>query len=562
MESKINTNNDFTNVRDVITNSVKLYGNQVAYKVKEKDNSIKEYTYNEVWKMVEALGTSLINMGLKGKRIAVIGTNSMQWELAYLSVVCGVGVVVPLDKTLPPNELGDVVKRSGVEAVFCCDKHIEVLRDIKFSENNNLTKIISLDAKEHSRGIYSIWALIEYGKHLLKENYSLFETSAINPYATGIMLFTSGTTSKSKVVQLSQYNICSNLIGINKVLDVSTDDVFLSFLPLHHVFECTVGFLFPLSKGATIVFAEGARRILKNLREYKVTFFACVPAIYEKLFTHVRKSLEKQGVLDEILRLVDVHKDATMEEKKEIFAAVHNMLGGNVRYFISGAASLNAETEQRYRNVGVNLMQAYGLTETSPVVTMSGNDCYRLGSVGKALPGVEAKVVDCDDNGVGELVVKGPNVMLGYYDNPEETNEAIVDGWFHTGDQARIDEDGYVFICGRKKNVIVLKNGKNVFPEEIEQMVNKIDGVVECVVYGREHSKNKDDVRVFVKIVYNPEVMKNVYQAVDEKQIYNAFVEEIKVINRSMPSYKAIRGVVITDKPFDKTSTGKIKRKV
>jgi long-chain acyl-CoA synthetase len=207
-------------------------------------------------------------------------------------------------------------------------------------------------------------------------------------------------------------------------------------------------------------------------------------------------------------------------------------------------------------------MQAYGLTETSPVVTMSGNDCYRLGSVGKALPGVEAKVVDCDDNGVGELVVKGPNVMLGYYDNPEETNEAIVDGWFHTGDQARIDEDGYVFICGRKKNVIVLKNGKNVFPEEIEQMVNKIDGVVECVVYGREHSKNKDDVRVFVKIVYNPEVMKNVYQAVDEKQIYNAFVEEIKVINRSMPSYKAIRGVVITDKPFDKTSTGKIKRKV
>lgn len=548
-----------TDLKDMLQKSAKLYGDKTAYKI-EINGEAKNYTYSEVLGIVNALGTSLVNMGLKGRKIAIIGDNCFQWEIAYLAIVCGTGIVVPIDKTLPENELKSVIERSEVEAIFYTEKYKDSLTRIKFSNHNNLKHLISMELPVHKGGVYSQQELINYGTHLLEAGFDEFTKAVVNPYTMNVMLFTSGTTSKSKVVALSQNNICSNLLDLDQTFDITSDDVFLSFLPLNHVFECTVGFLFPIYKGAKIVFAQGARKIVQNLRDNKVTFFACVPAIYEKIFGHVRKTLEKENRLEEILQLQAQHKNDTMEQKKKIFSHIHNMLGGNIRYFISGAAPLDKDIERRYRTLGLNLMQAYGLTETSPVVACSSNEHHKIGSVGKSVQSVEARIANPDEQGIGELVVKGPNIMLGYYNNPDATAEVLQNGWFHTGDLARIDEDGFIYICGRQKSVIVLKNGKNVFPEEMESIINKIEGVQESLIYGKQHGNDKDDVRINVKIVYDPDVMDRVYHLTEEKEIKNALYQEIKSINRTLPGYKAIRGVVVSQEPLIKTSTNKIKR--
>lgn len=549
-----------SDLKDMLIKSAKNYGDKTAYQIRNGYGGFDCYTYSDVYEMVQALGTSLVNMGLKGRKIAVIGENRLEWEIAYLAIVCGTGIVVPIDKSLPENELKSVIERSGAEAVFYSEKYRNALTRIKFSNQNNLRHLISMDLQQHKGGVYSQKELINYGKHLIEAGFDEYVNAVVNPYTMNVMLFTSGTTSKSKVVALSQNNICSNLLDLDKIFDITSDDVFLSFLPLNHVFECTVGFLFPLYKGAKIAFADGTRKIVRNLKEYEVTFFACVPAIYEKIFGHVSRNLEKENRLQEILLLKSLHKNDTMEEKKKIFSHIHNMLGGKIRYFVSGAAPLDREMERRYRELGLNIMQAYGLTETSPVVASSSNEYHRIGAVGKAAPSVEARIANPDENGVGELVVKGPNVMLGYYDNPDATAEVMQNGWFHTGDLARIDDDGFIYICGRQKSVIVLKNGKNIFPEEMENIVNKIEGVQESMIYGKQHGADKDDVRIHVKIVYDPEIMNRVYHLTDEKDIRNALYEEVKGINRTLPGYKAIRGVVVSKDPLIKTATNKVKR--
>ena len=548
------------NLKDMLNKSAMLYGEKDAYQIKNSDGTFTHYTYKDVLNMVQGLGTGLINMGLKGQKIAIIGENRIEWEIAYLAIVCGVGIVVPIDKTLPENELKSVIERSEVSAIFYSEKYKDALTRIKFGGQNNLRHLISMDQEKHSGGVYSQKELTEYGNHLIDAGFNEYIDAKINPYTMNIMLFTSGTTSQSKVVALSQYNICSNLLDIDKILDISYEDIFLSFLPLNHVFECTVGFLFPIYKGAKIVFADSARRIVKNLHDYKVTFLACVPAMYEKIFEHVNKALDKAGKQKNIVKLKKLHKHDSMEKKKEIFSYIHDMLGGNIRYLISGAAPLDRDYERRYRELGLNLLQAYGLTETSPVVSMANEENYKLGSVGKPAPSVEARIANPDANGIGELVVKGPNVMMGYYANAEATAQVLQNGWFHTGDLAKIDEDGYIFICGRQKNVIVLKNGKNIFPEEMEAIVNKIEGVQESLIYGKQHGADKDDLRIHVKIVYDPKTMERVYHLTDEKEIQQALFQEVKAINRTLPVYKAIRGVVVSKDPLIKTATNKVKR--
>lgn len=549
-----------TDLKDMLTKTVNKYGGKTAYQIKDEQGNLVSYTYNMVYSLVNGFGTSLLNMGLNGKKIGIIGENCMEWEISYLAVVCGVGIVVPIDKTLPENELKSVVSRSGIEAIICTDKYSEVLTRIKFSSHNKLRHLISMNLEKHKGGVYSFRELADYGKHLIEAGFEDYINAKINPYTMNVMLFTSGTTSQSKVVALSQNNICTNILDIDTTLDISSKDIFLSFLPLNHVFECTVGFLFPIYKGAKIVFADSPRKIVKNLHEYKVTFFACVPAIYEMIFSHVRKVLEKTNRLEKILELKSKHKNDSMEEKKEVFQYIHNMLGGNIRYFISGAAQLDQDIERRYRDLGLNIMQAYGLTETSPIISLSSNEGYRLGSVGRAVPSVEARISDPDENGVGELVVRAPSVMMGYYDNPDATAEVLQNGWFYTGDLARIDEDGFIFICGRKKSVIVLKNGKNVFPEEMENIVNKIEGVRESMIYGKQYGHDKFDLRIHVKIVYDPEVMERVYHIKNEKDIKEALFQQVKAVNKTLPKYKAIRGLVISKEPLIKTATNKLKR--
>ena len=540
---------EITDLKDMLKKSGEKYGEKIAYKIRQ-ENGYKEITHNEVRKMVDGLGTKLIDMGLKDKRIAVIGENRYEWEIAYLSIVCGTGTVVPLDKSLPENELESLIERSKAEAIICSQKYVEILKKTK------LKYIISMDLENDNDGIISQKRLISEGIQLVKSGDTSFVNAKIDNEKMSIMLFTSGTTSISKAVALSHKNICSNLMDISSILDVNSSDVFLSFLPLHHVFECTVGFLFSLYVGAETVFCDGIRHIPENLAEYKVSVMASVPAIYERLFKIIKKHLGKQGKVEQILEDEEKYKDSSMEKKKEVFKEIHDLLGGNIKLFISGAASLEPSIEEKFRRLGFNMVQGYGLTETSPVVAIGNKKYHKTGSIGKCVPSDEVKLLDVNKDGIGELAVKGPNVMLEYYENKEATEKVLKNGWFQTGDLARIDEEGYIFICGRKKSVIVLKNGKNIFPEEMETLINKEDGVEESFIFGKPISKDPNDIKIFVKIVYNKES----FEGKTETEIKEYFNEKIKSINKTMPHYKAIRGIIISDKPLIKTTTNKIKR--
>lgn len=542
-----------TDLKDMLKKSGEKYGKNIAYKLRQEEGKYKLITHEQVRKMVDGLGTSLINMGLKDKRIAIIGENRYEWEIAYLSIVCGTGIVVPLDKSLPENELESLIERSEVEAIICSKKYIETLKKIK---NNKLKYIISMDLEKTEDEIISEKELIKKGIELVKKGDKRFTEAEIDNSKMNIMLFTSGTTSLSKAVALSHKNICSNLMDLASTLDVNSNDIFLSFLPLHHVFECTVGFLFAFYIGAQIVFCDGIRHIPENLKEYKVSVMASVPAIYERLFKIVRKQIEKSGNLEEILINEEKHKNDTIEEKKEVFKEIHNMFGGNIKLFISGAASLDAKIEQKFRNLGFNIVQGYGLTETSPIVAVGNKKYHKIGSIGKAVPSVQVKLLNVNEHGVGELAVKGPNVMLEYYGNKEATKNVIKDGWFSTGDLAKIDEEGYIFICGRKKNVIVLKNGKNIYPEEMESLINKEDGIDESFIFGKPISEDPTNIKIFAKIVYNKEFFKDQTQ----EEITKEISKKISAINKSMPRYKSIRGIIVSEEPLIKTTTNKIKR--
>ena len=544
---------EITDLKDMLKKSGQKYGKNIAYKIRKEEGKYKTYTHEEVRKMIDGLGTSLIDMGLKDKRIAVIGENRFEWEIAYLSIVCGTGIIVPLDKSLPENELESLLKRSEVEAIICSGKYIETLKKVR---TKNLKYIISMDLEKTEDEIISQKELIEKGKKLVENGDTRFTNAEIDNKKMSIMLFTSGTTSQSKAVALSHKNICSNLMDIASTLDVNSKDIFLSFLPLHHVFECTVGFLYPLYIGAQIVFSDGIRHIPENLKEYKASVMASVPAIYERLFKIVRKQIEKKGNLEEILIEEEKHKNDSMENKKAIFKDLHELLGGNIRLFISGAASLDAKIEEKFRNLGFNIVQGYGLTETSPIVAVGNNKYHKIGSIGKALPSEEVKLLNVNKQGIGELAVKGPNVMIGYYKNKEATEKVLKDEWFHTGDLAKIDEEGYIFICGRKKNVIVLKNGKNIYPEEMESLINKEDGIEESFIFGKQMSEDPTNIKIFVKVVYNKEH----FEGKTKEEIEKEISQKISEVNKVMPRYKAIRGTIISDVPLIKTTTNKIKR--
>lgn len=561
MEKRLYDYLEITDLKDMLNKTGKLHGNKIAYKIRNEDKTYTTLTHKQVRNMVDSLGTSLINIGLKGKKIAIIGENRYEWEIAYLSVVCGTGIVVPLDKSLPENELKSLIQRSEVEAIFYTEKYEEILKKIKLHGIGKLKHLISMDLKVHEDGIYSQAELIEIGSELINRGNREFIDAKIDSEIMNIMLFTSGTTSQSKVVALSHKNLCTNLMDIASILDVNSDDVFLSVLPIHHVFECTVGFLFSLYKGAQTVFCDGIRHIIENLNEYHVSIMACVPAIYERIFKIIKKGIEKQGKLSEILEKEEKFKDASMEEKKKEFSEIHDLLGGNIKLLISGAASLDRSIEEKFRKLGINIVQGYGLTETSPVIGIGNKKNYKLGSIGKSVPSVEVKIVDADKDGMGELVVKGPSIMIEYYQNKQATKEVLKDGWFYTGDLAKIDEQGYIFICGRKKSVIVLKNGKNIFPEEMENLVNRIEGVKESFIFGKSITNDKEDIKINVKVVFDRETILEVYKIENnDNQIQKIITNKIKEINKTMPPYKSIRNIIYTEKPLIKTTTNKIKR--
>ncbi|MBO5397751.1 MAG: AMP-binding protein [Clostridia bacterium] len=555
---------NYSNLKEMMANSREKYGEEPAFKFKtEIPGKLRTESYNEFTEKIDALGTALISIGLKDKRIAVIGENRYEWALAYLSVVNGTGVVVPLDKSLPENEIISSIERSEVEAIFYSSKYDEIIEKIKKENIGKLKFFISMDADKTEDKIYSQTELVELGKGLIKNGARSFIDAEINNDEMAVMIFTSGTTSKSKAVMLSHTNITMNIKDITSVFDVKVGDTLLSFLPIHHTFESTVGFLYPLSVGASIAYCEGIRHIADNIREYQISVMISVPLLFENMYKKVMQSVEKKGkgkavkvgrTLSNILRKVGIDK------RRQIFKEIHENLGGKLRLFVSGAAAFDPELEKGLNELGIDTYQGYGLTEASPVIAAEHKTCTRLGSIGKLFPSLEGKIINPNEQGIGELAVKGPTVMLGYYQNEEATNETIVDGWLHTGDLAYFDKDDYIFITGRKKNVIVLKNGKNIYPEEIETLINKIEFVKESFAFGKPEDGDEADLKLAAKVVYDPKEMEEKYGLKDAEEIKQKIWTEIKAINKKMPTYKYIKELYVTDQELIKTTTQKVKR--
>ncbi len=562
MRKPIHKFEKFTDLKDMLKQSEEKFGDRAAYVYKtDKPGVFKEITYKDFAKDIRDFGTALVNLGLKDKRIAVISDNRYEWCVTYLAVTTGTGVIVPLDKALPANEIESLIIRSEVEAIVYSNKYDDIMNEIKDKKTSNVKYFISMDLNKKENDIYSQKELMEQGAKLLEQGNTEYLESEINAEEMGIMLFTSGTTAMSKAVMLSQKNICANLMDIASVIKLYPEDRMLSFLPLHHTFECTVGFLYPISKGSSIAFCEGIRHIADNAKEYQVTAMISVPILYETMYKKIMKGIEKKGKLETVKKGIKISNFLLkfgIDIRRKLFKEVIDNLGGKARLFVAGGAALDPAAEKGFNELGVKMIQGYGLTESSPVIAAEDDKYQRLGSIGKAFPSLDVKIAEPNEEGIGELLVKGPTIMLGYYNNEEATKETLEDGWLHTGDLAKIDKDGFIFISGRKKFVIVLKNGKNIYPEELETIVNKIDGVTESFVYGRP--EDDGDYKICAKIVYDKDTVEAIYGTNDEEKLKDLIWQEVKKVNKTMPAYKYIREISITDKALIKTTTQKIKR--
>ena len=528
-------------------------------------------------------------MGFKGKRIALIGENRYEWVLSYLAVTCGGMVIAPLDKALPDKEITSLIKRSEVDAVIYEKKHQELFEKLKADKEINLNTLICIDKEkvneneqnsedtnknvksqkskaeeivaELSDETISFESLLEKGRNLIKAKNKLYDYITLNNDEMSIMLFTSGTTSASKIVMLSQNNILSNLYAYQTHFKIHQDDTLLSFLPIHHTFECSITILYGFYSGATIAFCDGLRYIQANLKEYEVSIFVAVPLVLETMYKKIMKAIADQGktkLINTMTKISNALLKVHIDIRKIVFKQIIDNFGGKLRMVLYGAASLDKDTIIGLNNFGINSIQGYGLTETSPVLTAEAENKHKPGSIGYPLDNVEIKIDNPDKEGVGEILAKGPNIMLGYYGDEKKTKEAFKDGWFRTGDYGYIDDEGFIFITGRKNDIIVLRNGKNVYPQELEFLISKLPYVAECMVFARNESNT--DTAIVAKIVYNKEVMEKDYPDTKKEDYEKMIWKDVKEINKTLPTFKHMKKVIVTDEPMLKTTTQKVKR--
>lgn len=553
---------DVKNVKQLMEDSCKIYKDNVAYYLKKGEKEYKQITYCQVFEEMNALGTALINLGLKNKRIAVIGENRYEWALSYLATINGTGVVVPLDKQLPLNEIVNCLQRAKVDCIIYSGKLQEKITQI-YNENDMLSYYVGMDLEDDNGKFLSLHKLIEKGKGLINEGDKSFIDEKIDENVMAELLFTSGTTSQSKAVMLSHKNLAFNMHQHCQMLNIQPEDTFLSMLPIHHVYECECGFLMPLYRGASVAFCEGLRHIQKNLEEFHVSIFLSVPLVFESLYKKMWQSIEKQGktkLVKRMIKITNVLDKIGIHLKKKVFKQIHEQIGGKQKLYIAGAAAINPEVSKGLREFGIKIIQGYGLTECSPIVTVNSDVKFKDASIGLPLVGTELQIADINEDGVGEIITKGDHVMLGYYENEKATKEALVDGWFHTGDLGYQDKDGFVYITGRKKNVLITKNGKNVYPEEIEALLNDNEYILESLVYLKPDKD--DDLMLCAEIRANKELIEERFKdnPKTDEQIKQLIWEEVKKINKGLVIYKHIKEINIREKEFEKTTTMKIKR--
>ena len=564
------TSRPITDLKHMLNTSVELYADNVAFRQRfVKDEPFREITYREALDTVNGLGTALIAHGLKGKRISVIGENCYQWATSYLAAVCGTGVVVPLDKELSAQELKQLVIEADVAAVLFTKKYEEMFKDMMASGDTKLELLVNLNgsAGDEAEGILSWEGLVEEGKKLVEGGDRSFIDAEIYADEMSVLLFTSGTTGIAKGVMLSHRNICEDLMSAPTILNVNTWDIFFSVLPVHHTYECTCGFLMPLYKGASIAYCEGLKYIVKNLAEVRPTMLLAVPLIFENLYNNIMKNVRKQGkegLVRKVLAVNKVTKKIGLDLNKLLLKDILKVFGGRMRVLISGGAAIDPAILQFFNDLGFIAVQGYGLTECAPMAALNPDQHknMRNSSVGHLLPGMEVKIEDKNEDGIGEICVKGPNVMMGYYNMPEETAKVIRDGWFHTGDLGYVDDKDFIYITGRKKNVIITANGKNVFPEELEYYLGRSNLVSESMVWAQEDEAGQDTV-IVATIKPDMEEVESVIgkeAASDTAQVEKLLWAEVDKINEDLPFFKKIKKVTVRREEFEKTTGKKIKR--
>ena len=550
-----------TDLKDLIGSSAELFGSRTAYL--KKDTPGGRYipvTYRQLKSDIDAFGTALTDLGLKGKHIGVIGETRYEWMVGHLGTVCGTGVVVPLDKELPLSELTNLCQRARLSAVIYSGKvEKSILKAIEGIES--MEYIISMDAEKSDEDRLSFHELVNRGRRLVEAGDRSVIDAKIDADAMSILLFTSGTTGLAKGVMLSHKNIVSNVMNMSMYVEVLESDISLSILPIHHTYEFTCDHMTVLYQGGTVAFCEGLKYIVKNMEECRATILIGVPLVFEMMNKKVWKQAEKTGKAAKLRKGIALAKKLdrfNIKSMRKLFKDVHNAFGGNMRLFISGAAAIDPEIIDNFNSMGINMFQGYGMTENSPIIAVHRDRYHDSASVGPAMPNTQIRIENPDEDGIGEIVTKSDSVMLGYYENPEETARSLKDGWLYTGDYGYLDERGFLYITGRKKNVIVTKNGKNIFPEEVEYYLGKSQYISEVVVDGVEQPDG--ELIVTAHIVPDRETIVEQVGEMDEAQMKKFFKKIIDDTNDMMPSYKRVKRFVLRSEEFEKTSTKKIKR--
>lgn len=554
----------YDTIKELILASADLYKDDIAFRVKTKAGKApeyKDYTFADFIENVNAVGTAFYDSGFKGGRIAMIGRNQYHWVVAHMACLFGGIISVPIDKELPLGEMEDSLVRAEVDAVVFDVKYKDQIEQIKANGRTKIREFICMNEK--SDDYRCVEDLIARGRELIAEGKKDFIDFKPEGDSMAILLFTSGTTSKSKAVMLSNKGIACNVADllVFEVFDEHSTNI--AFLPFHHILGST-GLLFAIADGMRTVFSDGIRYIKQNLTEYGVTFFLGVPALIDKMYESVEKGVEKQGKTKTVERAKKLAKFLLffhIDIRRKLFKDIIAQMGGQLKYIISGGAPLSPHVSKGFTDLGIEIYQGYGLTETSPVLVAENKGHICAGSIGRPLPAVQVEFKDKDEDGMGELCAKAPNVMIGYYNNEELTKEVIVDGWFHTGDLGYMDKDGYIFLTGRKKDMIVLKNGKKAFPEEIEILLNKIPDVLDSFVFGEPVNGDWTDLRIAVQVQYSAKDLAQIHGELTPDKIHDIIWERIKEVNQTLPHYKRVTDLYLTEEPFIKTTSLKIKRK-
>ena len=560
----------FETIKEAFVNSSEKFADRTF--LLEKTNPKGEWietTYTQFKNEVTGLGTALIRkLGLKDTRIVIIGENTHYWYVSYMTMLCGVGIAVPVDKELPENEIENVIKRSKASAVIFSTKKADIIK--KVSENlPDVKYFIQMNSKESLKNRFvGIEYLIEEGKSLVANGDDSYMDIEVDPDEFKVLLFTSGTTSNAKGVMLCNRNLAENINSASAYVDLRPDDRLMSVLPLHHTYESSIGFLYPFAMGASVAVCQGLKYIVPDLKETKPTAILTVPLIVENLYKKINmniKKSKKDGMVNSMIHVTNALKNVGVDIKRKVFAEIYENLGGNIRIIVSAAAPIDAKIGKWVQDIGICFLQGYGLTETAPIAALTPDFEPKVGSAGKAVVCAKLKIDNPNENGEGEVLINSKTLMLGYYEDEEATKDSIIEvngeRWFRSGDVGYLDKDGFLYITGRSKNVIVTQNGKNIYPEEIEIMLSNIPEIKECMVYGKQDEKEDKELIVSAKVIPNYEEIEEKHgKGLTEEEVYKIIWDKIKEVNKQLTSYKAIKNLEIKHDEFVKTTTMKIKR--